>query len=141
MRFHNTRRAPNHYMKPSRSAKRHSNRRRDAFCCHITSCGLVCKSCIREGSLPHFDLSIMSADLEAWLRVYGWAVNDMAIFKIKPGSVIRTLNAVVHQLPVRKRPTKMRTRVGHRKEVSRATDEKNWYALNHRLGWFVIGSL
>ena len=99
-----------------------TNRRRDAFCCHITSCDLLCRSWIRQGSLPHLDLSIMSADLKAWLRVYGGSVNDMAIFKIKPGSVVRTFNAVVHELTVGKRPAKMRTGVGHCEEMTGATD-------------------
>jgi hypothetical protein len=62
----------------------------------ISSLGAGSNSCIRSGSLTHFDLSIACAGLEAWLWVYGRSVNDMAIVKIKPGSVIRTLNAVVH---------------------------------------------
>jgi hypothetical protein len=105
----------------------------------ISSLGAGSNSCIRDGSLTHFDLSIACASLEAWLRVYCRSVNDMAIVKIKPGGVIRTLNAVVHELTVRKRPTKMRTRVGHRKETAGATDEENWCALNHGLGWFIVG--
>jgi hypothetical protein len=60
----------------------------------------VCKSGIRQGSAPHFDLSVVHSNIEARLWVYGRSVNDMTILKIKSGSVIRTLNTVIHQLTV-----------------------------------------
>jgi hypothetical protein len=66
----------------------------------ISSLGAGSNSCIRDGSLTHFDLSIACASLEAWLWVYGRSLNDMTIVKIKPGSAIRTLNTVSHQLTV-----------------------------------------
>jgi hypothetical protein len=49
------------------------------------------RSWIRDGGLTYFDLSTASADFEAWLWVHGWSVNDMAIFKVKLGSVIARL--------------------------------------------------
>src|ERR1035438_10442019 len=92
----------------------------------------------RDGGLTYFDLSTASADFEAWLWVHGWSVNDMAIFKVKLGSVIGTHNAITHERTLRKRAAKVRARVGHGKETACATDQKNGYALNHRSGWFVL---
>jgi hypothetical protein len=97
-----------------------------------------CRSWIRDGGLTYFDLSTASADFEAWLWVHGWPVNDMAIFKVKLGSVIGTHNAITHERTLRKRAAKVRARVGHGKETACATDQKNGYALNHRPGWFVL---
>jgi len=54
------------------------------------------RSLIAQRSPPHFDLSGLCANLETWLRVYGRSINDMAIFKVKPRSVIWTFNAVTH---------------------------------------------
>jgi len=100
--------------------------------------GAGCRSWIRDGGLTYFDLSTASADFEAWLWVHGWPVNDMAIFKVKLGSVIGTHNAITHERTLRKRAAKVRARVGHGKETACATDQKNGYALNHRPGWFVL---
>jgi hypothetical protein len=100
--------------------------------------GAGCRSWIRDGGLTYFDLSTASADFEAWLWVHGWSVNDMAIFKVKLGSVIGTHNAITHERTLRKRAAKVRARVGHGKETACATDQKNGYALNHRPGWFVL---
>ena len=78
-------------------AIRHQPSRRSAgFCCQSPASGRGCRSWIRDGSLTRFDLSIACADFEAWLWVHGGSVNDMAIFKVKPRSVIRTHNAVIH---------------------------------------------
>jgi hypothetical protein len=96
------------------------------------------RSWIRDGGLTYFDLSTASADFEARLWVHGWSVNDMAIFKVKLGSVIGTHNAITHERTLRKRAAKVRARVGHGKETACATDQKNGYALNHRPGWFVL---
>src|ERR1035438_8681821 len=65
--------------------------------------GAGCRSWIRDGGLTYFDLSTASADFEAWLWVHGWSVNDMAIFKVKLGSVIGTHNAITHERTLRKR--------------------------------------
>jgi hypothetical protein len=53
-------------------------------------------SWMRRGRFPYFDLSALYANLETSLWVYGRSVNDVSMFEIKPGSVVRTFNAVVH---------------------------------------------
>ena len=103
-----------------------------------TALRLGSRSSLRDGTFPNFDQPVAYADIEGWLWVDGGTVDNMAVFQRKPGSVIGTFDAVVHQLAFRKRSPEVRTRVGHGKETSCAADEKNGYALSHRPGWFVI---
>ena len=59
---------------------------------------LGCRSSLRDGTLPHFDLPVPYAGFKDWLWVDRGTVNNMAVFQRKPGSVIGTFDAVVHQL-------------------------------------------
>src|SRR6266567_2344988 len=88
--------------------------------------------------LAHFDLAVSHPNLQARLWMHGWAIKHTTIVKRKSRGVIWTNNTVPDQFAFRKRPTKMRARLRHRKDSLSATNKQNGHAVIDCTGWDAV---